>query len=51
MDLPSFSIFRFIGSSLIGLFVTRFLFSEGQSWDEEKEIRDVVQLILNGIKT
>ncbi|MBU5674522.1 TetR/AcrR family transcriptional regulator [Paenibacillus brevis] len=51
IDLPSFSIFRFIGSSLIGLFVTRFLFSEGQPWDEEKEIRDVVQLILNGIKT
>lgn len=51
IDLPSFSVLRFIASSLIGLFVTRFLFLEGQPWDEEKEIRDVVQLIMNGIKT
>lgn len=51
VNIPSFAIFRFIASSLIGLFVTRFLFIEGQPWEEEKEISDVVHLILNGIKT
>jgi len=51
IDLPPFSIFQFVCSSLVGLFVTRFLILEGQPWDEEKEIRYLVQLIMNGIKT
>lgn len=49
IEMPTPSLLRFSASAMIGLFITRFLIFPDQSWDEEKEIRDTIQLILNGI--
>ncbi|WP_019640695.1 TetR/AcrR family transcriptional regulator [Paenibacillus fonticola] len=49
IEMPTPSLLRFSASAMIGLFVTRFLVFPDQPWDEEKEIRDTIWLILNGI--
>lgn len=49
IDMPSPSVLRFAASAMIGLFVTHFLISPDQEWDEEKEIQDTITLIMHGI--
>ncbi|MFD3261606.1 TetR/AcrR family transcriptional regulator [Paenibacillus lentus] len=49
IQMPTPSLLRFSASAMAGMFITRFLIFPDQPWDEEKEIRDTIQLILNGI--
>ncbi|MNM91142.1 hypothetical protein D3C81_1034320 [compost metagenome] len=51
IDMPTQSLVRFLASSFIGLFATHFILIPDQPWDEEKEIRDTIQFILNGVST
>lgn len=49
LDLPTPSLLRFAASAIIGLFITHFLVSPDQPWDEEHEIRETIALILHGL--
>lgn len=49
IEIPTPSLLPFSVSAMIGLFITRFLILPDQPWDKDKEIRDTIQLILNGI--
>ncbi|WHX48568.1 TetR/AcrR family transcriptional regulator [Paenibacillus woosongensis] len=49
IEMPAPSLLRFSASAMIGLFISRFVIFPDQPWDEDKEIRDTIQLILNGI--
>lgn len=49
IDMPTQSVVRFIASSFIGLLASHFILMPDQPWDEEKEIRDTIQFIMNGL--
>ncbi|WP_110931251.1 TetR/AcrR family transcriptional regulator [Paenibacillus bouchesdurhonensis] len=49
IEMPTPSLLRFSASAMVGLFITRFLIFPDESWDEEQEIRDTIQLIMDGI--
>ncbi|MBA9088044.1 AcrR family transcriptional regulator [Fontibacillus solani] len=49
IDVPTQSVVRFIASSFIGLLASHFILMPDQPWDEEKEIRDMIQFIMNGL--
>ncbi|SDF26809.1 DNA-binding transcriptional regulator, AcrR family [Fontibacillus panacisegetis] len=51
IDMPTPTLVRFLASSFIGLFATHFILLPDQPWDEEKEIRDTIQFILDGLST
>lgn len=49
IELPTQELLRYTASVMIGMIATRFLLMPDQPWDEEKEVRNTIQLIMNGI--
>lgn len=49
IERPTQELLRYAASVMIGMIATHFLLMPDQPWDEEKEIRDTIKLIMNGI--
>lgn len=50
MQLDNEQLIRMIASAVLGYFMTRFIIQPTKAWDDEKEIKQTVTFILEGLK-
>ena len=50
IDLPTYSVIRLIGSSIIGYLFVRNMIPSDASWDDEQERERTLQFVLRGLK-
>lgn len=50
IELPTFTIIRLIGTSILGYLFARSIFSSEIPWDDEKEREQTFQFVLRGLK-
>jgi len=48
-DIPNVTIIRLTIPTILGFLITRLLLQPQKDWDDEAEIRETIQLIMNGI--
>ncbi|XJZ27208.1 TetR/AcrR family transcriptional regulator [Bacillota bacterium Lsc_1132] len=49
LDLPNFSLFRSMVTQIFGYFMVRFTILPNREWNDQKEVKQLVQLIIHGV--